>query len=87
MTFEQTNSKVNWYQALLTNMYHQLPAVAANPNITDEHAKSRNEFIGQDKQLVSYKSLSAKQKQLWHDYQLVQYDMLAGKGYVFQYLK
>ena len=87
MAFEQTNSKVNWYQALLTNMYHQLPAVAANPNITDEHAKSRNEFVGQDKQLVSYKSLSTKQKQLWHDYQLVQYDMLAGKGYAFQYLK
>lgn len=87
MTLEQTNSKVNWYQALLTNMYHQLPAVAANPNITDEDAKSRNEFVGQDKQLVSYKSLSAKQKQLWHDYQLVQYDMLAGKGYAFKYLK
>ena len=87
MTLEQTNSKVNWYQALLTNMYHQLPAVAANPSITDEHAKSRNEFIGQDKQLVSYKSLSAKQKQLWHDYQLVQYDMLSGKGYAFKYLK
>lgn len=87
MILEQTNSKVNWYQALLTNMYHQLPAVAANPNITDEKAKSRNEFVDQNKQLVSYKSLSAKQKQLWHDYQLIQYDMLAGKGYAFKYLK
>lgn len=80
---EQTNSKVNWYQAMLTDVVHQLPAFALN---TGQHTKvddnGRTQFVNEQGKFVSQKHWTKKQKQLWHDYKLVQYDVTAGKQYL-----
>ncbi|WP_076460136.1 LTA synthase family protein [Limosilactobacillus caccae] len=86
MAAEQTNSKVTPYQALLTQLFHQLPAYAVSTHTDGTNSyNSAPEFINQQGEVVSYKSLSKKQKQLWHDYQLVQYDLTAGRQYLLKY--
>lgn len=76
---EQTNSKVNWYLALLTRVQHRMPANLLN---SQGNAKSTNLFVNQHGQTVTASSLTKKQRQLWHDYQLVQYDVTSGKHYL-----
>ena len=80
MVAEQTNSKVDWYYALLTDVWHQLPAMSLNQS--DATGKNRMMLTNQQGDQVSLKSLSPQQKQLYHDYQLIQYDMTAGKHYL-----
>lgn len=76
MALEQTNSKVTAYQALLTKIYQELPAITINYSGDDGF-----ELIDQNGKQVSEKKLTKKQKELLKDYQLIQYDMSAGKGY------
>lgn len=83
MVAAQTNSKVNWYYALLTNVWQQLPAMSLNQS--DNAGNNRTLLTDQDGNQVSFKSLSPQQKQLYHDYQLVQYDMTAGHHYLKNY--
>lgn len=86
---KQTNSKVNWYQALLTDVYEKLPAIGeglqSSSNVNTYNNGS--EFINQDGKLVKEKSLTSKQKQILHDYRLVQYDITAGKHYLSKNMK
>lgn len=76
---EQTNSKVNWYLALLTKVQQTMPANLLN---SQGNAKSTNLFVNQKGQTVARRSLSKKQRQLWHDYQLIQYDVTSGRHYL-----
>lgn len=76
---EQTNSKVNWYLALLTKVQQTMPANLLN---SQGNAKSTNLFVNQEGQVVQSNSLSQKQRQLWHDYQLIQYDVTGGHHYL-----
>lgn len=86
MTAQQTNSKVTPYQALLTQLYQQLPAYTVNTQTNGTNSyNSAPEFINQHGEKVDYASFTAKQKQLWHDYQLVQYDLTAGHQYLLKY--
>lgn len=86
MTAEQTNSKVTPYQALLTQLYHDMPAYAMSTQKDGTNSyNSAPEFINQQGKVVPYNSLAKKQKQLWHDYQLVQYDLTAGHQYLIKY--
>lgn len=82
---EQTNSRVNWYQAMLTQVLHQLPAFALDTqqNTTNQF-NSKGQFIDQRGKVVTQKHWTRQQKQLWHDYQLVQYDVTAGKQYLIR---
>lgn len=76
MALEQTNAKVTAYQALLTWIYKDLPAMTINYSSSDGF-----ELVDQNGKKVSEKKLTKKQKELLKDYQLIQYDMSAGKGY------
>ena len=76
MALEQTNAKVTAYQALLTRIYKDLPAMTINYSSSDGF-----ELVDQNGKKVSEKKLTKKQKELLKDYQLIQYDMSAGKGY------
>lgn len=88
MVAKQTNSKVNWYQALLTGAYEKLPAVSLPTNQTGSDSNTdRNQFVNQKGQIVSQSSFTKKQKQLWHDYQLIQYDVTSGNHYSIKYFK
>lgn len=89
MVLAQTNSKVNWYQALLTRLWQQLPAVALQTNqgsATSTNAyNTAPEFINQAGKIVSTKHWTKHQRQLWHDYRLVQYDVTAGHHYLVRH--
>jgi phosphoglycerol transferase MdoB-like AlkP superfamily enzyme len=90
MVAKQTNSKVNWYQALLTAVFEKLPAMAENiqSNTTNStSSKTESDFISVQGKLVKESSLNKQQKELLHDYRLVQYDITAGKHYTLKYLK
>lgn len=76
MALDQTNSKVTTYQALLTRIYKDLPAMTINYSSSDGF-----ELINQNGKKVPEDKLTKKQKELLKDYQLIQYDMSAGKGY------
>ena len=70
MALEQTNAKVTAYQALLTRIYKDLPAMTINYSSSDGF-----ELVDQNGKKVSEKKLTKKQKELLKDY------MSAGKGY------
>lgn len=76
MMLEQTNSKVTPYQALLTEIHKELPAVTINFN-----GNKGLELVNQKGKEVKIDSLSKKQRNLLKDYETIQYDMTAGKGY------
>lgn len=78
MALEQTNSKVTPYQALLTKIWQELPIFSVDSTGTS----SKPQFVNQKGERVKYSSFTAKQKKLWHDYLLVQYDLTAGKNYI-----
>ncbi len=77
MTLEQTNSKVTPYQALLTKVHQELPALTINYDGEDGY-----ELVDQKGHKVSEKTLTSSQRKLLHDYEMVQYDMSAGKAHL-----
>lgn len=89
MAAKQTNSKVDWYQALPTRIYEQLPVttedVQASGNVNTYNSNSR--FITQKGKILKESQLTKKQKKLLHDYRLVQYDVTVGKHYVAKTMK
>ena len=85
MAAEQTNSRVTPYQALLTRLYHELPAYALSTQQNGTNSfNSAPEYVNQQGKVVNYNSFTKKQKKLWHDYQLVQYDITAGHHYLLK---
>lgn len=86
MVAKQTNSKVNWYQALLTQVYEKLPAVSLPTDQSgSDKDTDRNQFVNQQGKVVSKKNFTKEQQRIWHDYQLIQYDVTAGKHYSIKY--
>lgn len=78
LTAEQSNSKVNPYLALMTQINRNLPAYGSD--VFDKE----NQFVDSQGRSVSRQKLNKKQKKLLADYRLVQYDMTAGKQYLAQ---
>lgn len=78
MAAAQTNSKVDWYQALLTRCWQKLPAYS----VDSTGASSRPQFVKENGQVTQAGSFTREQRQLWHDYQLIQYDVTAGHHYL-----
>ncbi|MDO4912584.1 MAG: sulfatase-like hydrolase/transferase [Lactobacillus sp.] len=77
MMLEQTNSKVTPYEALLTKVHNELPAITINYD-----GKNGYELIDQNTgEKVDRSSLNDDQKALIKDYEMVQYDISAGKAY------
>ncbi|ANK67453.1 LTA synthase family protein [Loigolactobacillus backii] len=80
MMLDQANAKVSPYQALLTKIHKELPAMSLS-SFTDSvnTYNDDGQFVNQKGQLVT--KLTKKQKQLLHDFKLIQYDVNAGKQY------
>lgn len=89
MVAKQTNSRVDWYQALLTFVYEKLPAITLNTKSSSSNVYNAGgrEFIDQNGNVIKEKNLSDKQKRILHDYILIQYDITAGRHYALRYLK
>lgn len=85
MAAAQTNSKVTPYLALLTDVWQKLPAAAMDTSqSTTNTYNSTAQFINQQGKVVAKAKLTKKQRQLWHDYQLVQYDLTTGHQYLLK---
>lgn len=69
MVFEQTDTKVTPYVALLTEINRYVPAA------------ERSKFMATNGKYISKNSLSKKAKSILKDYKLIQYDISAGKQY------
>lgn len=78
LALEQANAKVDAYSALLTDVADQLPAIW----FSNENSNSQTpQFVNAQGKTVNYNSLTKKQKTLFHDYELLQYDITQGKQY------
>lgn len=76
------NYKVTPYYALVTKVTNDLPAMTINPANTQTNSiNGTNIFVKQNSKEIKYKNLSKKQKKLYHEYQLIQYDIVAGNQY------
>lgn len=85
MAAAQTNSKVTPYLALLTDVWQKLPAATMNTSqSTTNSYNASTQFINQKGKVVAKSKLTKKQQQLWHDYQLVQYDLTTGHQYLLK---
>ena len=80
MTAEQTNSKVSPYYALLTEIQKELPTI----KVYAYNDGKKPVFVDKEGKTVKYKQLSKKQKRLYNDLKLVQYDLTTGKQYLYK---
>lgn len=76
LALKQMKQKVTPYSALLTEVQENLPAMAKNSVGSNESL-----YVNSKGKQITSKQLTAKQKQLIHDYKLMQYDLTAGKEY------
>ena len=84
MALAQMNVKVSPYYALLTEVAEKIPATSLPTNGTSKNNSAHQggtDFINTKGKHVK---LNAKQKKLFHDYKLVQYDLTAGHHYLLK---
>ncbi|MFD1472539.1 LTA synthase family protein [Companilactobacillus mishanensis] len=77
LTYQQMKEKVTPFYALLTKIQEDAPAMAKS-TVGNSESLYVNKKSGKK---ISYKDLTASQKELLNDYKLIQYDLTAGKGY------
>lgn len=84
LAYQQLGVKVDAYDALLTDIQQQLPAqwIKTANSRTDSTTGVR--FIDDGGNSVTYRKLSTKQKQLYHDYQMILYDLNVGDQYALK---
>ena len=81
LAFKQGNLKLNAYNALLTAVNEKLPAIWTKVSNSSTNSTTGIRFVKDDDMTELYPQLTASQKELMHDYQLIQYDITAGKQY------
>jgi len=77
LVLAQMNQKVTPYYALITKVLTELPAMATNSQKANTPL-----LVNQNNKQTSLRKLNAKQRKLYNDYQLIQYDLTAGKSYL-----
>lgn len=82
---QQANAKVDAYSALLTDVSNKLPALWQLKEAPVSKFESNSQlFIDKSGKLTSYSQLDNKQKRVFNDYQMIQYDITDGKNYSSQ---
>ncbi|MEJ5921239.1 LTA synthase family protein [Bifidobacterium thermophilum] len=76
---QHLNAKVSPYLAFLTDMHAAIPAMSVPASAGDSNQPV---YLDAEGNRILQKNLSAQQKELLHDYQLIQYDLTAGKQYL-----
>ncbi len=77
LALRQMKQQVTPYYALLTKVQEDVPAMAKNTV-----GNSEDLYVNSKGKQVSMNNLTKSQKEIIHDYQLVQYDLTGGKGYI-----
>lgn len=76
---QHLNARVSPYLAFLTEMHSAIPAMSVSASAGDSNQPVYLDAAGNR---ILTKDLTADQKALLHDYQLIQYDLTAGKQYL-----
>lgn len=76
---QHLNARVSPYLAFLTKMHSAIPAMSVSASAGDSNQPVYLDDAGNR---ILTKDLTADQKSLLHDYQLIQYDLTAGKQYL-----
>lgn len=87
LVLEHLNAQVSPYEALLTDVDHDLPIMSMPPNQKKNKAgkvKTSPAWVGDDGDWYNVKKMTTKQKQLYADYRMIQYDITAGRQYALQ---
>lgn len=73
----QTNSKVTPFYAFMTEKQNKFPAISVS-------TKNNNSILltNNSGETVSFSNLNTKQKTLYHEYKLIQYDIVSGNNYL-----
>ena len=80
LTADQTNSKVSPYYALLTEIQRELPTIKVYAYNNGKNPV----FVNKKGKTIKYKQLTKKQKKLYNDLKLVQYDLTEGNQYLYK---
>lgn len=83
-TLKLTNSKVTSFQAMQTLALEKLPVkvMRTNVNTTNQYSGNLQWINPTNGKIITHPKFNKQQKQLWHDYKLIQYDQCAGKHYL-----
>ena len=79
---QHMNAKVSPYLEMLSEIHAEIPAFSRLVSGNGSWGEGSRTYLDSNGNVVPYKSLSAKAKKLLKDYELVQYDLTAGKGYL-----
>ncbi|MCH3922813.1 LTA synthase family protein [Limosilactobacillus sp.] len=84
LALAKMDMKVSPYYALLTKVSEEIPATSLPLDGSSKNNTAHQGGISFVDQHGKEVKLNAKQRQLYHDYQLVQYDLTAGHGYLMK---
>lgn len=81
---EHMNAKVTPYLALLTELHNEIPSISrmGSANSGWEHSSDMM-LLAEDGTAINSENLTNEQKTYLNDYRLIQYDISAGKGYLY----
>lgn len=81
MALQTSRAKVNAYTALLTDVQQKLPTLWQALEASDIGNGKGLHFVTQAGKVIDQQALSKSQQSLLRDYQMIQYDLVAGKQY------
>lgn len=81
---EHMNAAVSPYLALLTELQREIPSISRVGSAAVGWGEGDATYLDENGNIINPDTLTKPAKQLLHDYQLVQYDMTAGDGYLYQ---
>ena len=83
-TKQKMLSKVNPQEALQTKVLNELPVktIHTQSNTTNQYSGNLEWVDRHHQQIIKHPHFTKQQKELWHDYKLMQYDQTAGHHYL-----
>ncbi|WP_161002979.1 LTA synthase family protein [Furfurilactobacillus milii] len=83
LAMEQMNVKVSPFYALETDLLHDTPAMSLSAKTFSTNTdNAAGQFTGSNGHIIPTSQLTHRQRILLHDFELIQYDITAGKHYV-----
>ena len=81
---EHMNATISPYLALLTELQREIPSISRVGSAAVGWGEGEATYLDENGTIIDPDTLTKPAKQLLHDYQLVQYDMTAGDGHLYQ---
>ncbi|GGC90427.1 sulfatase [Enterococcus wangshanyuanii] len=86
LALEQANIKITPFYALMTKLTNDVLASTTDPSASiSNNYNGQKIFVTDNNKTLSESDLSSKQKELLHEYRLIQYDLTAGEEYASEW--